>query len=294
MTTGTTPMTTHTLNVAGAILTYDVRPNDTSAEPILVLIGSPMGAAGFGTLSQHFSDRTVVTYDPRGVERSVITDPTSPVTPEVHADDVHRLIQSIGGGPVDLFASSGGAVNALPLVTKHPEDVRTLIAHEPPLASILPDREHAMAAARAVHETYQDSGWGAGMAHFIAVTSHQGPFTAEIAELPPPDPAMFGMPTEDDGSRTDPMLGQNMITCTHYEPDFDALRSASTRIVVAAGEESEGQMASRGALAVAERLGTKPVIFPSDHGGFLGGEYGQTGKPDAFAAKLRAVLTARV
>jgi hypothetical protein len=90
------------------------------------------------------------------------------------------------------------------------------------------------------------------------------------------------------------MLGQNMITCTHYEPDFDALRSASTRIVVAAGEESEGQMASRGALAVAERLGTKPVIFPSDHGGFLGGEYGQTGKPDAFAAKLRAVLTARV
>jgi pimeloyl-ACP methyl ester carboxylesterase len=287
-------MTTHTLNVAGAILTYDVRPNDTSAEPILVLIGSPMGAAGFGTLSQHFSDRTVVTYDPRGVERSVITDLTRPVTPEVHADDVHRLIQSIGGGPVDLFASSGGAVNALPLVTKHPEDVRTLIAHEPPLASILPDREHAMAAARAVHETYQDSGWGAGMAHFIAVTSHQGPFTAEIAELPPPDPAMFGMPTEDDGSRTDPMLGQNMITCTHYEPDFDALRSASTRIVVAAGEESEGQMASRGALAVAERLGTKPVIFPSDHGGFLGGEYGQTGKPDAFAAKLRAVLTARV
>jgi pimeloyl-ACP methyl ester carboxylesterase len=294
VTTGTTPMTTHTLNVSGATLTYDVRPNDTSAEPILVLIGSPMGAAGFGTLSQHFSDRTVVTYDPRGVERSVITDPTSPVTPEVHADDVHRLIQSIGGGPVDLFASSGGAVNALALVTKHPEDVRTLIAHEPPLASILPDGEHAMAAARAVHETYQDSGWGAGMAHFIALTSHQGPFTAEIAELPPPDPAMFGMPTEDDGSRTDPMLGQNMITCTHYEPDFDALRSASTRIVVAAGEESEGQMASRGALAVAERLGTNPVIFPSDHGGFLGGEYGQTGKPDAFAAKLRAVLTAGV
>jgi hypothetical protein len=104
---------------------------------------------------------------------------------------------------------------------------------------------------------------------------------------------MFGMPTQDDGSRTDPLLGQNMITCTHYEPDFDALRSASTRIVMAAGEESEGQMASRGAFAVAERLGTKPVTFPGDHGGFLGGEYGQTGRPDAFAAKLREVLAAR-
>ncbi|HEY4790549.1 MAG TPA: alpha/beta hydrolase [Actinomycetes bacterium] len=285
-------MTSHTLDVPGATLTYDVRRNDASTEPILLLIGSPMGAAGFGTLSRHFSDRTVVTYDPRGVERSLKTDPTSPVTPEVHADDLHRLIQAIGGGPVDLFASSGGAVNALALVAKHPEDVRTLVAHEPPLASILPDREHAMAATRAVQETYQRSGWGAGLAHFITLTSHRGPFTAEVASQPAPDPATFGMPTEDDGSRTDPLLGQNLITSTHYGPDFDALRSASTRIVLAAGEESEGQLANRGAFAAAERLGTKPVSFPSDHGGFLGGEYGQTGQPDAFAAKLREVLAA--
>jgi pimeloyl-ACP methyl ester carboxylesterase len=292
VTTRTTQMTTHTLDVPGATLTYDVRRNEASTEPILLLIGSPMGAAGFGTLSQHFPDRTVVTYDPRGVERSVKADPASPVTPDVHADDLHRLIQAIAGGPVDLFASSGGAVNALALVSKHPEDVRTLVAHEPPLASILPDREHAMAATRAVQETYQRSGWGAGLAHFITLTSHRGPFTAEVASQPAPDPATFGMPTEDDGSRTDPLLGQNLITSTHYGPDFDALRSASTRIVIAAGEESEGQLANRGAFAAAERLGTKPVSFPSDHGGFLGGEYGQTGKPDAFAAKLREVLAA--
>jgi len=293
VTSRTTQLTTHTLDVPGATLTYDVRGSDASTEPILLLIGSPMGAAGFGTLSQHFSDRTMVTYDPRGVERSVKTDPASPVTPEVHADDLHRLIQAIGGGPVDLFASSGGAVNALALVSKHPEDVRTLVAHEPALASILPDREHAMAATRAVAETYQRSGWGAGMAQFIALSSHQGPFTAEIADQPAPDPAMFGMPTEDDGTRTDPLLGQNLITSTHYEPDFDALRSGSTPIVLAAGEESEGQMANRGAFAVAERLGTKPVTFPSHHGGFLGDEYGQPGEPDAFAAKLREVLAAR-
>jgi uncharacterized protein YndB with AHSA1/START domain/pimeloyl-ACP methyl ester carboxylesterase len=288
-----TQMTTHTLDVPGATLTYDVRRNDASTEPILLVIGSPMGAAGFVTLSRHFSDRTVVTYDPRGVERSVKTDPTSPVTPDVHADDLHRLIQATGGAPVDLFASSGGAVNALALVSKHPEDVRTLVAHEPPLAAVLPDREHAMAATRAVHDTYQRSGWGAGMAQFIAIVSHRGPFTAEIAGQPAPDPAMFGLPTADDGSRTDPLLGQNIVTGTHYEPDFGALRSASTRIVLAAGEESEGEMANRGAFAVAERLGTKPVSFPSNHGGFLGGEYGQTGEPDAFAAKLREVLAGR-
>ncbi|HEV8596422.1 MAG TPA: alpha/beta hydrolase [Candidatus Dormibacteraeota bacterium] len=287
-----TEPTTHTLDVPGATLTYDIRRNDASTVPILFLIGSPMGAGGFPTLASHFADRTVVTYDPRGTERSQKNDPMDPSQPDVHADDLHRIIQEIGG-PVDLFASSGGAVNALALVTRHPEDVHTLVAHEPPLASALPDREYAEAAARAVHETYERRGWGAGMAHFIAVTGHEGPFTAEAAAQAGPDPAMFGLPTEDDGSRTDPMLGQNMITCTHFEADFDALRAESRRIVMAAGAESSGQMASRGAFAVAERLGTQPVIFPSNHGGFLGGEYGQQGEPEAFAAKLRQVLTAQ-
>jgi pimeloyl-ACP methyl ester carboxylesterase len=288
LSTTTTQMTTQTLDVPGAVLTYDIRRNDTSTEPILVLIGFPMGAAGFVSLAKHFTDRAVVTYDPRGCERSVETDPRK-LTPDDHADDLHRLIQSIGG-PVDLFATSGGAINALALVSKHPEDVRTLVAHEPPLASILDDREYALAACRAVYDTYQRSGWGAGMAHFIPIISHRGPFTADVASQPAPDPATFGMPTEDDGSRSDPMLGQIVVTGTHYEPDFEALRAASTRIVVAAGEESEGEMANRGAHATAERLGTEPVIFPGGHSGFLGGEYGQTGDPDAFAAKLRQVL----
>ncbi|HYM53109.1 MAG TPA: alpha/beta hydrolase [Candidatus Dormibacteraeota bacterium] len=285
-----TEATTRTLDVPGATLTYDVRGGGSGDAAVLFLIGSPMGAAGFSTLAGHFTDRTVMTYDPRGVERSEKTDPMSPATPDDHADDLHRIIQALGAGPVDLFASSGGAVNALALVARHPDDVRILVAHEPPLASILSDRENAMAAARAINETYERSGWGAGMAHFIAVVGHKGEFPDDYAQQPAPDPAMFGMPTEDDGSRTDMMLGSNMITCTHYEPDFDALRAASTRIVIAAGAESDGEMACRGAFAVAERLGMEPVIFPSGHGGFLGGEYGQMGDPDAFAAKLRQVL----
>jgi len=286
--TTATEATTRTLEVPGATLTYDVREGTGDAPP-LVLIGTPMGAAGFGTLAGHFGDRTVVTYDPRGTERSTLADPGSPITPDIHADDVHRVIEAVGG-PVDLFASSGGAVNALALVARYPGDVGTLVAHEPPLASLVPDREHALAATRAIHETYQQRGMNAGMAHFIAVVSHRGQFPDDFAQQPPPDPAMFGMPAEDDDSRTDPLLGQNIITCTHYEPDFNALRAASTRIVMAAGEGSEGEMANRGAHAVAERLGTAPVSFPSDHGGFLGGEYGQTGEPEAFAAKLRQVL----
>ena len=288
MTTMTEP-STHTLDAPGAVLTYDVRKADSPA-PVLLLIGSPMGASGFGTLSRHFPDRTVVTYDPRGVERSVKADPASQSTPDEHADDLHRIIAEVGSGPVDLFASSGGAVNALALVAKHPEQVRLLVAHEPPLASVLPDREGALAVCRAIHDTYLRSGSGPAMARFIVAVSHVGPMDADFANQPAPDPAMFGMSSEDDGTRTDPLVGQNILACTSFEPDFEALRAASTRIVMAAGVESAGQMAHRGADAVAERLGQTPVIFPSNHGGFLGGEYGQTGDPDGFAAKLREVL----
>jgi pimeloyl-ACP methyl ester carboxylesterase len=284
-----TQATTRTIEAPGATLTYDVRPGGPADAPPLFLIGSPMGAAGFASLASHFPDRTVITYDPRGSERSTKDDPTSESNPEQHGDDLHRIIQEIGG-PVDLFASSGGAVNAFALVTKHPEDVRTLIAHEPPLASVLPDSENAKAVVRAIQHSYRTGGFGTGMAHFIAVTGHRGPFPDDFASQPAPDPATFGMPTEDDGNRTDVLLGQNIIGTTHYEPDFDALGAASTRIICAAGAESEGEMANRGGHAVAERLGQQPVIFPSHHGGFLGGEYGWPGEPDAFAAKLREVL----
>ena len=285
-----TEATTRTIDAPGATVTYDVRPGTGSDIP-LFLIGSPMGAAGFATLASHFPDRTIITYDPRGADRSTKDDPTSPSNPDQHADDLHRVIQEVGG-PVDLFASSGGAVNALALIAKHPEDVRTLVAHEPPLASILPDSETAKAAVRAIESSYQAGGFGAGMAHFIAITGHRGPFTDEVVNQPAPDPAMFGMPTEDDGDRSDVMLAQNIIGTTHYEPDFDALGHASTRIICGAGAESEGEMANRGGHAVAERLGQQTVIFPSHHGGFLGGEHGWAGDPDAFAAKLREVLAA--
>jgi pimeloyl-ACP methyl ester carboxylesterase len=284
-----TESATRTIQAPGATVTYDVRPGSATSEPPLFLIGSPMGASGFTTLASHFPDRTIITYDPRGAERSTKDDPATPSNPEMHGDDLHRIIQEVGG-PVDLFASSGGAVNALALVTAHPEDVRILVAHEPPIAAILPDAENAKAAVRAISDSYQRGGFGAGMSHFMAITGHRGPFPDDIASQPAPDPAAFGMPAEDDGTRTDVMLAQNIVGTTHYEPDFDALRAASTRIVLAAGSESQGEMANRGAYAVAERLGTETVVFPSHHGGFLGGEYGWGGEPDAFAAKLRQVL----
>jgi pimeloyl-ACP methyl ester carboxylesterase len=281
---------THTLDAPGATLAYDVRSNDSSAQPVLLLIGSPMGAAGFTSQAGHFADRTVVTYDPRGAGRSKRTDGASQTAVQEHADDLRRLIEALGAGPVDVFASSGGAVNALAFVARHPEQVRTLVAHEPPAAQELPDREAVLAACNGIKETYLRSGFGAGMAKFIALVSYQGPIPTGFADQPGPDPAMFGLPTVDDGSRDDALLCLNMPSCLAYQHDFEALRAGSTRIVMGVGTQSSQAIAGRAAVAVAKRLGTEPVTFPGGHDGFVGGEFGGMGEPDAFAATLREVL----
>lgn len=256
-----------------------------------------MGAAGFVTLARHFAERTVITYDPRGSERSLRTDGAVINRPEEHADDLYRIIQHLGLAPVDLFASSGGAVNALALAAAHPEVLRLVVAHEPPLTSLLPDAAVAERVSRDMQSIYMTHGFGPAMARFIALVGHKGELTDEYLEQPAPDPTMFGLPTEDDGDRSDPLLGQNLLSSTLFEPDFGALARAndanSPKVVIAAGEDSVSELAHRAAQVAANRVGIHLTIFPGDHGGFLGGEYGQTGKPDDFAAKLREVLEAR-
>ena len=284
---------TFELEVPGASLAYDVRRSSTAGASVLLMVGSPMGAAGFGTLAGYFPDRTVVTYDPRGVERSRRTDGASESTPEEHADDLRRVIEAVGGAPVDAFASSGGAVNALVLVARHPELVRTLVAHEPPAADALPDRAEVFEAWEAIHATYEQDGFGPAMARFMALVSHRGPVPAGWAQTVTPDPAAFGLPTTDDGTRDDPLLGQNTVTSIGRAYDFTALKAASTHIVIGVGVESDGELAHRAGEAVAARLGSAPLSFPSHHGGFLGGEYGYAGEPGAFATTLRAALEDR-
>jgi pimeloyl-ACP methyl ester carboxylesterase len=210
--------------------------------------------------------------------------------PTVQAQDVHAIVEAVGGRPVDVFASSGGAVTALALVAAYPHDVRTLVAHEPPLIPVLPDAEAAERARRGVWEVYEAKGSNAGMAAFIAMTSWQGEFTADYFAQPAPDPAAFGMPSEDDGSRDDPLLSDRSWAVSDYRPDVEALTAAPARIVIAVGEESTGVFTGRTAVATAALLGQRATVFPSHHGGFLGGEFGYAGQPEAFARMLRDVL----
>src|SRR3954447_15451557 len=266
--------TTSILETAEVDLAYDVHGPLPTADgrPPLVMIGQPMEASGFTTLASLLPDRTVVTYDPRGIGRSTRKDGRTDYAPTVQAADVHAVIEALGVGPVEMFASSGGAVTALALVAAYPDDVATLVAHEPPLIAVLPDAAAAERARAGVRDVYEAKGRGAGMAAFIAMTSWRGEFSDEYSARPVQDPAAFGMPAEDDGSRDDPLLSDQSWAVSSYRPDVDALAAAPTRVVIAVGEESENMFTGRTAAATAELLGQPAIVFPSHHGGFLGSE----------------------
>ncbi|HZN87908.1 MAG TPA: alpha/beta hydrolase [Thermoleophilaceae bacterium] len=283
---------THLLETDEVDIAYDVHgpPAGADGRPPLFMIGQPMDASGFATLASHFPDRSVVAYDPRGLGRSTRKDGRLDHSPTVQAGDVHALIEALDAGPVELFGSSGGAVSALALVAAHPADVTTLVAHEPPMIPVLPDAAAAERARAGVRDAYEAGGFGAGMAAFMVMTSWQGEFSDDYFARPAPDPAQFGVPSVDDGSRDDPLLSDLSWAVSGYRPDVDALAAAPTRIVIAVGEESLGTFTGRTAIATAELLGQEATVFPSHHGGFLGGEFGYAGQPEAFASRLREVL----
>jgi pimeloyl-ACP methyl ester carboxylesterase len=286
-----TQITTHSIEVPGSLVVYDVyEPEAPNEHRPLFVLGSPMAASGFGQLIGQIDDRTVITYDPRGTERSTLG-PDGEVTVEGHADDLHRVVEATGLAPVDVFASSGGAVNALCWIVDHPGDVRRLVAHEPPLVTLLEDRETAQKVTADILDTYQQHGHGPAMAKFVKLVMHPGPLPDNYLDQPAPDPAQFGFPARDDGSRDDLLLSRT-LAMPPFEPDPETLRASAVQIVPAIGAEGEGTMARRGGEAFAELLELEPVVFPGDHGGFATNEWSPGNDPEAFAQRLCELLDA--
>jgi pimeloyl-ACP methyl ester carboxylesterase len=274
-------------------ITYDVHGDLTTAtaeRPALFLFGAPMDATGFQLLAAHFDDRPVVTYDPRGAGRNPAD--TVDITVQRHVEDLHRVITALGVGAVDAFGTSGGGVNLLALLAEHPEDIRTAIVHEPATAALLPDRDAVLAVVGDLKRTYAAQGMGPALAKFIAFVMFDGIVTDDYLNGPDPDPAMFGLPTSDDGRRTDPLF-RNMPAIISYLPEVAALQGLRDRLVIAVGAESGDTMAARGARSVAAALGREASVFPSNHGGFTE-QPGHPSDPDGFAARLREVLDGRL
>jgi pimeloyl-ACP methyl ester carboxylesterase len=252
-----------TLAVPGATLTYDVAGHG----PVLLLVpGGPADAAVFTHIRPILAeDHTVVTYDPRGLGRSPLDgEPGDDILRE-HADDVHRLLAE--AGPADVFASSGGAITMLGHVVRHPGDVRTVVLHEPPVTRYLPA---GALDGPDIPALFRDQGLGPAFAAFMTLVG--------VDPAPPLDPR---------GEANFTYFFRHLMAATGgYEPDLDALRATSARLVVAVGEKSAGSTAHETALGLATGLGLTAVEFPGDHGGFAL-------EPEAFAARLREVLEGR-
>jgi pimeloyl-ACP methyl ester carboxylesterase len=274
-TTAPVPMTAGTLGVPDGRLYYEVR----GTGPLVLLVGAPMGADAFAPLAELLAaEHTVLTTDPRGVGRSPVDDPEQDSTPELRADDLSRLIAHLGVGPAVALGSSGGAVSVLALAQAHPDQVMTVIAHEPPLQELVDDRERLRAGTDRIIATYLAEGSAAAWREFMVV--------ADI--VVPEDDDHVAPPAEE---QRDPQAVADerhfflheLRDTTRFRPDLAALRTAPTRIVVGLGQDSAGELCDRTSRALAAALGTAPVMFPGGHIGFAE-------NPPAFAARLREVL----
>ncbi len=265
-------LASHLLDVPGARLYYQVQ----GSGPVLMLIGHPMDSSGFAAMAPLLADdHTVVTYDPRGFGRSTIDDRDQDAEPDLLADDVRRVLEAVGGGPARVFGSSGGAVTGLALVARHPDHVQTLVAHEPPVALLLPEAEEARAGVHDIYDTYRNNGIGAAWQKFLDFAGLQLPLQGENVVPSPPSEEMV--------ATSERFFGHGLLPIALYEPDFAALQVAPTRVVIAGGTTSKGELAQRTAAALAERLGTPLADFPGGHAGF-------TSDAEDFVAVLRRTL----
>jgi len=258
------------LCVPGASIFYQM----SGSGPLLLMIaGGGGGSTGFSGIANALADSyTCVLYDRRGASRSPLNDPDEDVSLETHSDDAHRLLLELSSEPAYVFGSSGGALIALDLVARHPEQVRTLVTHEPPAEYLLPDAEQLQ---EDLLDIYHREG---GLAALKLLAAQSG-MSYEDRE-PGVD---LSSTQEESAANADAFFKYTFQAVRRYRLDFPALLAAPTRIVLAGGSAGRQYVGYRGATAVAERLGTTVVEFPSHHVGYMT-------HPRAFAERLRDVL----
>nr|WP_232805546.1 alpha/beta hydrolase [Glycomyces xiaoerkulensis] len=244
---------------------------------MLALHAAPMAASSFEQLANELAaEYTVLTMDPRGIAHSTVADRGADVTPETRADDLARVIEHVDAGPAAVLGSSGGAVSALALAQQRPDLAPTVIAHEPPLAELLPDRLELRRSHEANRETYLSGDRLGYWKQFLATAGIEMPDEA-VEEI-------FGGDLPEADARDERYFVERMeLPATYWRPDIAVLRETPTRVLIGIGGESAGQFCDRTSRALAEELSTEPVLFPGGHTGFVD-------EPGAFAACLREVL----
>ncbi|MGZ3674790.1 MAG: alpha/beta fold hydrolase [Ktedonobacterales bacterium] len=266
-----TEIKTATLRVPGASLYYQVR----GFGPILLLIAGGAGDAdSFNHFAGHLVGRyTVVTYDRRGYARSPLDDPAQPIAIETHSDDVHRLLAALGSAPPNVLGFSIGALIGLDLAIRHPEQVRTIVAHEPPVWQLLASAERP---TESLHELYRKEGGAAALKTFAAIIGVDTGNPESNIGLPQ------GSARIADANR-EAFFKHDAGAVGRYTLDIAALQAAPTRVVLAGGRDGRAYFPYQCAARLAHCLGTTLIEFPGNHAGFVT-------HPSEFAERLREVL----
>ena len=267
-------VTTGTLATSDGRLYYELR----GAGPLVAIIGAPMHSAPFAPLAELLAaDHTVLTSDPRGHFGSVLDDPDTDSTPQLRAEDLAALIRHVDVGPAAVLGSSGGAITTLALVQAYPELVHTAVAHEPPLAQLLEDREELIAAQEDAVATYVSGDTLGAVRKFMKNASFEMPEEVFLQA--------FGGPKAPAEVASERFFYLHELRGTIvWAPDLADLRAAATRLVVGIGDTSAGMFCDRTSRALAGELKIEPTLFPGGHGGFME-------NPPAFASRLREVLS---
>lgn len=251
-------MQTGLLDVNGTRLSYVTQGRG----PLLFLVGAPVGISGFASLASHLAQhRTVVTHDPRGIGLSAAGVDYA-VTPAMLAEDIRALVDTLAHEPVEIFGTSGGAVTSLEFAARHPRKVKTIVAHEPPLFSLLPDAADVLMradAAFALGGTDPDR----GMQAFVDLTEIFQ-FTTEL--MPRPAPIKLPPSTPEEREKNRFMLSRMAPALVHHSPNVAGL--PVDRIAIAAGQASKGQPARRASEALATLSGARFIEAPGNHLGF--------------------------
>ena len=274
-------VTVGTLDVPGAQLRHETRG---SGPPLLLIHGGGGDAEGMALLAEQLAGRfTVIGYDRRGCGSSPLT--TEPVGDadylRANADDAALLLAALGTGPAHVLGSSSGAVVALELLVRHPDAVATVVAHEPPVVTLLPDAAERIAFFDQVRRVHREQGLEAAMRlHLAAIGIDLPERPADLpADLPPSALARL----ERFRANQEYWLLHEVDPVVRYVPDLEALRARRAQLVPAGGRESRDQYPYWPNQVIAARLGLTVVDLPGDHIGYVP-------HPVEFAAGLTELL----
>ncbi|HCL5253442.1 TPA: alpha/beta hydrolase [Salmonella enterica] len=237
---------------------------------LLLIVGGNGDSSRFIPLSAQLTDRyTVVRYDRRANANSS-GDTQASLDMAQQGRDAAAVIRATGLGPAYVFGNSAGANIALKLTQDHPQLVRALVDHEPPITDFLPQPEAAQWREffNRVYDTWLSEDGAAAMRLFAS--------TFVGLQLNAAAPG-------DQGGDFERFLAHEFQFINSFVPDLEALRRGGVPMVTAAGRDSGDAFYAQTARELARQLPC-PCIEVSGH------HLSYASDPVVFARELHDIL----